>query len=121
MNLASLFKGTIMPKIALTALVKNLESEVKHPIDFFRLIYIKESNDMYFEVRQPDNSLKKYSYGSKEQLIKQIEMLSKGSMSTASILDVVTLTYTKNSEKEFLIDAYYRNEQGEKLTNQFTV
>lgn len=118
MNLTSILGKFISPKIALTALHKNLESEVKHEIKNFTLVFIKAKNEMYFEVLQPDNTKKRYSYPDGKNLIKIIESISKDSLQKTDSLDVVILLYADN---EFKIEAYYRNEHDEKIKKTFDI
>ncbi len=129
MSLATLFKfANISPRIALTALLKNLETEVGHPITWFRLVYEVEKNAMWFEVLQPDQTKKRYTYPDGKTLIKAVESMSKDVLQKTGTLDVVVLVCGTVQEikgqvyeatNNFTIECYYRNDAGEKLVNNF--
>lgn len=118
---SSLGAGTA--KIALTALHKNLESTVKHTVNWFQLVYEKEKKELYFLVLDPDGITRRCEFQD-PNFISIIENMAKEKLNPGDSLDIVVLEYNGIPLSEnlaygirqgFKVIAAYRNAQGEKI------
>jgi len=110
--------GSGMGKMALTSLHKNLENTVKHPVNFFQMIYTT-GNEMYFSVLCPDGLKRDCAFPDGKKIISIVEGMIKEGLPEGSNLDALVLEYDNNHlsivKNPFKIIAAYTDSKGEKI------
>ena len=119
MNIKQLMSGLVPKRLALDALKANIEMSLKKKLEYFQIVYIKETEEMYIEtfekIMKNEGEFMcrtKHAFPDGKNLLSAIDNMLAEQKLTRENLDIAALVY---KDELWTATAGYRDNEGNKI------